>query len=198
MMETAKTRAAVGCPATVEDVLSLPEDFRAELIGGTIVEKAAPTFDHGDSQRSLSVELGPFARRPGGQSPGGWWLGSEVDVLYDTRELYRHDLVGWRRDRVPERPSGRPVSIRPDWACEILSPSNWVSDTVAKFRTLQRHGVPHYWLVDLDHGVVTVYHLRDREYGVAALASRGERARLEPFDAVEIEIGVLFGDEPSE
>ena len=185
--------------ATAKDLLALPPDVSAEIIGGVIVEKAMPSFDHGRSQGCVREHIGPFDRRPGGRSPGGWWIGLEVDVEYEAHEVYRHDLVGWRRERVPEPPRERPVGVRPDWACEVLSPSNWANDTVKKFQTLQRCGVPHYWLVDLEHRYLTIYRLVDSGlYAVAALAQPGQRMRLEPFDAIEIEVGVLFGDDPAE
>lgn len=178
-------------PATVEDLLALPEDLRVELIGGEIVEKAAPDFDHGECQLALGAGLFPMSRPADHRT--GWWLGSEVDVLYGPNDLYRHDVVGWRRDRVGERPKGRPVTIRPDWVCEILSPSNWRNDTVSKFRVLQQTGVPHYWLLDLEHGQLTVLRWQDGSYAIAAVAVAGEKARLEPFEEIELELALLFG-----
>lgn len=184
--------------ATAADLLALPDDVRAEIIGGEVVEKALPSFEHGRAQGRLAASYMQFDRRAGHGGPGGWWIGSEVEIEYETHELYRHDLAGWRRERVSECPRGRPVHVHPDWACEILSPSNWVHDTVSKFRTLERHGVPYYWIVDLEHGVLTVYRFGGRVYEVAALARPGERARLEPFTDVEMEVAVLFGADPAE
>lgn len=184
--------------ATWEDVLAHPGERPVELIGGVIVDRAQPTFEHSDAQFAIGELLGPFRRKGGGQGPGGWWLGTEVDVLYETHELYRHDLAGWRRERVVEKPRGRPVRVHPDWACEILSPSNWAHDTVSKFRTLQRLAIPFYWVVDVEHGVLTAYRHAHGEYAVAAVARPGERARIPPFEAVELEVGVLFGADRSD
>lgn len=109
--------------ATFVDLAALGDDRCAEIIGGAIVEKAAPSFEHGDAQSSLVAALkDPFQRRRGG--PGGWWIATEVEVELETHEVYRPDLVGWRRERVPERPRGRPIRIHPDWVCEVLSISN--------------------------------------------------------------------------
>ena len=185
-------------PATRDDYLALPEDARIELVDGVLVEREAAKFEHSASQRGVALETGSFGRRGGGAHPGGWWIGTEAEVEYDGRHIFLHDLAGWRRERCPERPSGRPVAVRPDWVCEILSPSNWSHDTVTKFNLLQRHGVPHYWVVDLEHGVLTVYRLGGELPQVAALARPGERRRLEPFDALELDVGVLFGDDPLE
>src|SRR5688572_1797443 len=108
--------------ATFADLARLGDDARAELINGVVVDKAAPTAEHGVSQVAVGGVLARrFHRRPGGRWPGGWWIGSEIDVEYSAHQIFRHDLVGWRRERVPERPRGRPVRVRPDWVCEILS-----------------------------------------------------------------------------
>ena len=93
------------------------------MIRGAIVEKAAPSFDHGDALSALAEILKPsFQRGRGG--PGGWWIASAVEIELEPHEVYVPDVVGWRRARVPERPSGRPISIRHDWIAEVLSPSN--------------------------------------------------------------------------
>ncbi|WP_437734318.1 Uma2 family endonuclease [Sorangium sp. So ce1335] len=77
-----------------------------ELIEGSIVEKDAATGEHGAVQRKLFVYIGPYDQRPGGRRPGGCWVATEVDVYFDERNTFRPDVVGWRRDRVPERPRG--------------------------------------------------------------------------------------------
>lgn len=87
--------------------------------------------------------------------------------------------------------------MRPDWVCEIISPSNWAHDTVTKFQTLQAAAVPHYWLVDLEHGVLTVYRFGGKVYEVAQLAQPGQRLRLEPFDALTLDVSTLFDLEPA-
>jgi len=182
--------------ATVEDLLALPEERRLEIVRGTIVEKAAPSAEHGDAQAALTADLrGAFHGRGGDGRPGGWWILVEVDIEFETHEVYRPDVSGWRRDRVPERPSGRPVSTRPDWVCEVVSPSTAHVDLGPKQRTLHRCGVPHYWIVDPTTEVLTVYRWEQPGYVLALTAHRGERVRAEPFDAIELDVGVLFGDE---
>jgi Uma2 family endonuclease len=110
--------------ATPDDLLKLPEAFAAEIIGGAIVQKANSSFEHGNAQAGTLIEVRTrFRGHPGGSGTGGWWIVPEVEVVYEETDVYRHDLVGWRRDRVSERPQGRVVRVRPDWAFEVLSPS---------------------------------------------------------------------------
>lgn len=115
--------------ATVADLLLLPEATRFhEIVAGDLVQKAAPTGEHGATQVALGATLfGSFSRPPGGRLPGGWWFESEVEIEFETHEVYRPDVVAWRRERSPDRPGGTPIRLRPDWVCEILSASNALS-----------------------------------------------------------------------
>ena len=112
----------------------------------------------------------------------------EVEVFYDqTEEVYRHDLVAYRRERLEVAPSEVPIHLRPDWACEILSPSTASRDLVVKWRTLHLHGVPHYWVVDPERGSITVYEHAPNEYVKAAAGRLGDRAVLPPFGEIDID-----------
>jgi Uma2 family endonuclease len=183
-------------PATFADLAALGDDIRAEIIHGAIVEKAAPSFEHSDAQGQLLEVIGRrYRRNPGGRWPGGWWIASEAETEYEAHEIFVHDVAGWRRDRVPERPRGRPVRIRPDWACEILSPSNERRDLVDKWQVLHKAGVQHYWIVNPVEKVLIVHRWSAEGYLVVLTATSGQTVRAEPFDATELRVGVLFGDE---
>lgn len=187
--------ASIRPQATYADLEALGEDIRAEIIGGTIIERASPRAEHGRSQRAIGGILGrEFDRRPGGRRPGGWWIGTEIDVEYEAHEIYCHDLVGWRRDRVADCPHGRPVRIRPDWVCELLSPRNEKRDLVDKLQGLRHAGVPHYWIANPQDKTLVVHRWEPKGYSVVLTASAGDIVRAEPFDAVELAIDVLFGD----
>jgi Uma2 family endonuclease len=175
-------------------------DERLELHGDLLVRKVVPTFEHSDAQCALAAALGgPFQRKPGGASPGGWWIATEAEVAYPGW-TFLHDLAGWRRERVPVKPASRPVRDTPDWVCEILS-TNRKHDTVTKFDVLGRAGVRHYWLIDVDARELVVHRLEQGGWlRVAAFVATepGLRGRIEPFDAIELEVAVLFGDDPSD
>jgi Uma2 family endonuclease len=193
------TVAVKGEPKTVADWLAQPEGARIELIDGVFVEKAAPSFEHGRAQGHTVGVLGsPFDRRPGGPGgPGGWWIATEVDVLLDGRG-YRPDIAGWRRERASAPPKERPVTLRPDWLCEVVSESNRAVDTVTKLRRYHQAGVPHYWILDQVDRTLTVHRHTPDGYLVALRAEAHERVRAEPFEAIEVHVAVLLGDDPEE
>jgi Uma2 family endonuclease len=157
--------------ASMADFLAIPEEQRFhELIAGEIVEKAAPSGEHGTTQLSTgSTLLGAFGRHPPSGGPGGWWLMTEVEIRFED-EICRPDVLGWRRDRVSERPRGTIIEIIPQWTCEVLSKDKR-NDLVRKKRIYHRHHVDHYWLLDPDQGTLAVYRSARRRL------SRGSQCR---------------------
>jgi Uma2 family endonuclease len=184
-------------PATFDDLLALDPERGWEILAGDLVQKAAPTGEHADAQAGLAGALrGPFHRPGGGDPPGGWWILTEATVELESHELIQPDVAGWRRDRAPARPAGWPVRVRPDWVCEVLSPSTALRDLGPKMRLLHRHGVEHYWTVDPAARFLAVYRRTDEGYLLVLTAGPGERCRAEPFDAIELDVGTLFGEDP--
>jgi Uma2 family endonuclease len=187
--------------ATLDDFWAIPEGERFhELVGGELTHKAAPSGEHGDAQAGVVGALRPsFQRRPGGAGgPGGWWIATEVEVLLETGDVVRPDVVGWRRERCPERPTGIPVKVRPDWICEVVSPTNATEDTVKKLRLYHQVAIPHYWIVDPREATLTVMRWSRDGFVTLTRAERHEVVRAEPFQAIELAVGTLFGDDPPE
>ena len=183
---------------TIEEWLAQPSERRLELIDGELIEKAAPDGPHANSQGGVLEIFRPvFHRKPGGSgpSPGGWWILPEVDILLGENG-YRPDVAGWRRERSPTLPSGRPVVLRPDWICEVLSESNRSNDTIHKLRRYHEAGVPHYWVLDPRGATLTVFRFAPLGYQSVLVADREQRVRAEPFEAIEVLVGALLGDDP--
>jgi Uma2 family endonuclease len=185
-------------PATSADLGEIRDHDRLEIIGGVIVEKAAPSPEHSFAESRLGGVLHGFNRRPGARGPGGWWILTEIHVEYGSGEVFCHDAAGWRRDRSPERPTGWPVKLRPDWVCEIISPKHERQDLVVKPRVLHVAEVPHYWAVHPEEKMLLVHRWAVAGYTVVLAATSGDRVRAEPFDAIELDVSELFGDEVDE
>lgn len=123
---------------TLADWLAQPEGHRLELVNGHFVGKASPSSEHGVTQTRVGIQVGgPFMRRTGGSKPGGWWIATEVDILVGN-DLFRPDLIGWRRAPVRELvlEGGVPVHAtvaRPiEWspACSTLESLSLISGQV--------------------------------------------------------------------
>ena len=190
------TRTQARHTATLADFLAIPEERRFhELIAGEIVDKGAPSAEHATTQLEVGSRLiGPFGRNPPSGGPGGWWFMTEVEVRFGD-DLCRPDLAGWRRTVAPERPRGKLVTTIPQWICEILSEDKR-NDTVRKKRIYHQHHVDHYWLVDSEQGTLVVYRWHTDGYLEVLAAERGQIVRAEPFDAIELPVSGMFGDEP--
>jgi Uma2 family endonuclease len=181
---------------TVDALDKLEE--RAEVVGGELVIETMTTFEHSNAQLGVGAEVTRHFRGNGPGGKGGWWLGTEVTVLYGPRDGFRHDIAGWRKERVPVRPAGARVEIVPDWVCEVLS-TNRRKDLVHKRHVLHARGVRHYWLLDPEGRTLEVLRHTPEGYVVVTTVTPAMRARLEPFDVVELDVTLLFGDvEPDE
>jgi Uma2 family endonuclease len=192
------TRPAKVHAATLGDLLAIPErDRRHEVIDGVLIEKDAASGRHGGAQVRLARHLGPYDRRPGGRWPGGWWFATESEIAFEEIEVFRPDVAGWRRENLAALPATVPITTRPDWICEILS-QNRRNDLIKKKRVYHRHGVGHYWIIDPTDETLAVYRWHTDGYVEVLIAERDESVRAEPFDAIEIRVAVLFGEDEAE
>jgi Uma2 family endonuclease len=178
--------------ATFDDLVARGDCDRLEIIGGEIVEKAAPSVPHALGEFHLGGVLGPLTGRGG---PGGWWILLELHVGYEAGEVYCHDAAAYRRTEGRECPSGWPVRTPPDWVCEIASPKHERTDFVVKPAVLHRAKVAHYWVLHPEEKMLLVHRWSPDGYVVVLRATSGHTVRAEPFDAIEIAVGELFGED---
>jgi Uma2 family endonuclease len=181
---------------TVEDLNACPDE-QVELIDGEIVRRPMARFEHGLAQSALSEEVRLLRRRSG---PGGWWIVTEVSVLYSEHQCPTHDLAAWRKEHIAGRPSGV-MTIRPDWVCEILSPGHEKKDLFHHFMLLQRAEVPWYWVLSPEDNTLIAYGLDEGSYRVIKSfecyeADHCSKVRIPPFEELEIDLAYIFGDEP--
>src|SRR5258708_4967002 len=119
--------------ATYADLQALPEGTRGEVLAGAVVVSPAPLPRHSKAQGVTRRFVGgPFDDDDGRGGPGGWWIFVEVDIALGPHDIVRPDLSGWRRERLSQPGSKRPIDVVPDWACEVLSPATASRDRVQK------------------------------------------------------------------
>lgn len=178
--------------ATYEDVLAAPSHVVAEVIDGTLHTQPRPRSRHARSATRLSNALGdPFDR--GKQGPGGWIILHEPELHLGTEpNIVVPDLAGWRRERMPEMPDVAYFTLAPDWICEVLSESTADFDRAEKVPLYAREHVSHVWLVDPVLRTVEVLRLDGATYRIITTARGDVAVRLEPFEALELEIAALW------
>ncbi|MEZ5534705.1 MAG: Uma2 family endonuclease [Thiolinea sp.] len=178
---------------TVDDLLQ-SADERVELINGEIHKRPMARADHALIQSSLSDEVSVLKRRG---SDVGWWIMTEVSVRYGEHNCPTHDLAGWRKERMPERPTGM-MTLLPDWVCEITSPGHERKDMFANFILLQRYQVPFYWVISPEDQTLIAYALNDGAYQVVySVECRREPGLstvfIRPFLDCGIDLAYVFG-----
>lgn len=178
---------------TVEEFLAATfdpaEGGSPELWDGEVFHRASPRPAHGRAQRRLGSALD--ALDPDDPDAPGWWILPEPDWKLGPRRLLRPDVAGWRRERLPELPDGA-IDIAPDWVCEIPSADRLDHDLKFKAGVYLQQRVPWYWVAHAEGGVVQVLRNTGAEWAVHATFTRGDVARIPPFEEVEIAVGRLF------
>jgi Uma2 family endonuclease len=176
--------------ATYEDLLKVPDHLVAEIINGELVTSPRPASPHARASSSIGGELyGPFDR--GRSGPGGWVILDEPE-LHILGHVLVPDLAGWQRERMPEMPDATAFELAPDWACEVLSPATAVIDRSAKVPIFAQAGVSHVWLVDPSLKTVEALRLESGNYRLLGTWHGDAQARIEPFDAIELELTALW------
>ncbi|HEV8247327.1 MAG TPA: Uma2 family endonuclease [Polyangiaceae bacterium] len=179
--------------AIYADLLDLGDDARAEILAGQIVTSPAPLPRHSKTQGALRRYVGgPFDDDDGRGGPGGRWIFVEVDIQLGVHDVVRPDLAGWRRVRLPRPGSARPITIVPDWTCEITSPSTAARDRAAKRSLYAQYGVTHYWIIDPDERTLEALELQEGRWVGVGAWDETATARIAPFSEVELEVGRLF------
>jgi Uma2 family endonuclease len=177
-------------PAHFDDLQTVPAHLTGEILEGELVVSQPPTAQAVLTRAALNAEL---ARRWGGAEGGGsagWWLADGAQLRLGLNALVP-DIVGWRRQRLHRAP-GAVVDVAPDWVCEILTPSTAIIDRTRKLGIYASRGVAWVWLVEPVHRTVEVLWLEGDEWVVAGNYGGDQKARIPPFDAIELQLGGLW------
>lgn len=109
-----------------------------------------------------------------------------------ARALATYDDLLALPERVPGEIVAGELHLVPDWSCEVLSPGNAAHDRVTKRRLYARHRVPYYWLVDPQTCTLEALRLEGELWVETGSWGEGDLARVEPFGAIELDVGRLF------
>lgn len=163
----------------------------AEILDGELYTSPRPAPRHAVASSGLGGDLvAPFDRGRGG--PGGWWILDEPE-LHLGPDVIVPDVAGWRRTRLTAIPESAFFTLAPDWVCETLSPSTERIDRGKKLAIYAREGLSHLWLVNPIAETLEAYRLEQGRWLLLETYSGDVAARIEPFDAIAIELWRLWG-----
>ncbi len=176
--------------ATYQDVLDAPPHMVAEIVDGTLYMNPRPAMPHTKASSELfGTIFPPFRRGQGG--PGGWWIFYEPE-LHLGKHIVVPDIAGWRRERMPEPPTGAYCTLAPDWVCEVLSPSTRKLDLGDKKAVYARAGVGYLWFVDPDERSLEAFVLRNNDWVLIDKLLDHAIVSLPPFDAISFDLSELW------
>lgn len=138
---------------TEEDYYNLPENVRAELIGGQFYYMAAPSRMHQEILSALHAAIYNYIKSNGGSCkvyPAPFAV--KISKAKDT--IVEPDISVIC---APDKLTDRGCTGAPDWIIEIISPGNPGHDYIRKLNLYMNSGVREYWIVNPMKSTVNVY-----------------------------------------
>ena len=176
--------------STLEDLMALPEEARAELIEGVIYMMAPALARHSAVCTRLAAKMSSYfeSKEKGPTDGDSWIIISEAWTYYDQINSFVHDIAAYSQRDLPKFPEIGPIRVKPLWVCEILSPSNRLNDTQRKKVILEQHQVPFYWLVDPAKKTIQIFKLDLKTKHYEVLISES----FPPFDDLVLDVNRIF------
>lgn len=160
------------------EILALPEGVTGEILGpGWIRTMSRPGGRHSRASWRMRRGLDGSDILEGGT---GWYIDVEREIAFGERLLVP-DLCGWRAEDEPEFALENPITVCPDWVCEILSRTTQRADRAIKLPIYAREGVGHAWIVDPEAQTIEVYEARGEIPALVATAMGSVKQVLPPF-----------------
>ena len=146
---------------TIDDIYSLPEGERAELIDGQIYDMAPPSRRHQEISMELSTSIQSYIRSKKGN--GKVYAAPFAVQLDEDSHTYVEPDISVICD--PNKLDERGCKGAPDWVIEIVSPASRRMDYYTKLFTYRTAGVREYWIVDSSKNQVIVYNFEHGDMG---------------------------------
>ncbi len=130
---------------TYAEYAKLPEEQRCEVIDGELLMSPAPTPYHQQVLLRLYRLLDHFVRKGG----LGEVLVAPCDVVLTDCDIIQPDVFFLSTARI-RRIGKKFISGPPDLVMELFTETSAYRDLVRKKKLYAKHGIPEYWLVDLE------------------------------------------------
>lgn len=106
-----------------------------------------------------------------------------MEIRLPEDHLVVPDLAGWRAARCPDLPDAYPLTLMPDWCCDVLSASTGDDDKAAKLPLYARAKVRWIWFVDPERRILEAYETLDGTSSLRLTAKGDDAIEIPPFDA---------------
>lgn len=162
------------------EIERLPPGMTGEILEpGVLRTMSRPGRAHRRAAQQCFRALDGVDQASGGS---GWWIEQEAEILLPLQRLAVPDLAGWRVERVPELPDENPLTILPDWCCEVLSPNTAQTDRAVKLPLYASAGIPWIWLIDPVLRIVEVFQSMSGRPLLVATGKEDDEASIPPFE----------------
>ncbi|MGH9071261.1 MAG: Uma2 family endonuclease [Acidimicrobiales bacterium] len=163
-------------PWTEDDLASLPESQRYELLAGSLVVSPPPPPLH---QRTSFMLASALEARV----PSGLIVIEATGVRLDGGSVFIPDVLVAEREPALANRSGILEASLVRLVVEIVSPGSGAKDRLTKPSLYAQSGIPAFWRVELDDGPsVYAYRLDGTSYVEVAAGRPGARMILsDPF-----------------
>ena len=174
---------------TIDDIYSLPDGKRAELVKGQIFFMAPPSPLHQEILSFLHAKIYNYIEQKKGickvypapfavflDKKSNTYVEPDISVICDKDKLDEKGCHG-----------------APDWVIEIVSPSSKKMDYYTKLTIYMEAGVRDYWIIDPAKRALVVYHLEQDEMPVIYRFSDKVKANI--YDDLEIDFSKMNIDE---
>lgn len=172
---------------TVDDLRALPDETRAELIGGEIYVTPAPFRDHQEVVENLHLLLATYVRA---RDLGRVHL-PPMDVYLPSGDVVQPDLIYVSKARSAIRQDW--IRGVPDLLVEVVSTSHPERDRIVKRALYAENGVPAYWILDPQERSVEVLRLEKETYAPAGFLAGTGTFFAPTFPDLEISLTEVFG-----
>ncbi|MGH7700423.1 MAG: Uma2 family endonuclease [Gemmatimonadales bacterium] len=132
---------------TAEDLLRFREPGKtAELVRGVLIVREPPSTGHGARSARLLYRVMDFIKRHGLGEVFAQDTGFKIERDPDT--VRAPDVAFVARQRLAQIPEEGYAELAPDWAAEILSPSDRPGEVLEKVGQWLSAGVRLVWVLD--------------------------------------------------
>lgn len=159
MAVTSLPRTERNSPEVERLYAALPEGSKASIIRGHLCMAPAPRPRHQRCVWQLGTLLAPYDQSaPESTMSQRWYFLHEPELhLGSGPDKFQPDIVGWFAERASFGADDSSITIRPNWVCEVLSPSTEVFDRATKAPLYAEHRIDWLWLISPEDATIEVF-----------------------------------------